>query len=236
MLYFAPRNKNHAKPFNIMGFDTITVNVNLATELGLEQAIVLTTLKGWHNFNRHNPSYVRGEYVWCLTSRKHLQETFPFLSDRIIRGTIEKLSEQGFITKCEKEGSKDFWLSLTQNGLALFEGGVVKVEKPVETKPKLTIEEKRAIFKEKCEPFVEKYGRQMVDAFVEYWTEANENRLRCEVKKAETGAFEISRRLANWASKEYNQPSQPAQPTRPKKEIWEELGITREQYLEMHKK
>lgn len=92
--------------------------------------------------------------------------------------------------------------------------------------------------KERCEPFVAQYGRQMVDAFVSYWGEANGNRLRCEIAKQKSGAFEISRRLATWASKEYNQPRKPVTPAsapsgRP---IWESLGMTREQYLKMQGK
>ena len=138
--------------------DTIAINTELATNIGLEQAIVLSTIRTWHNFNLHNPSYVRGEYVWCLTSKKHLRETLPFLSDRMIQTSIEKLSEQGLITKCEKDGSKDFWLSLTKNGIALFEGGEVAIVKPEPTKKAtLSVEEKRAILREKCEPFVEQY-------------------------------------------------------------------------------
>ena len=218
--------------------DTIAINTELATNIGLEQAIVLSTIRTWHNFNLHNPSYVRGEYVWCLTSKKHLRETLPFLSDRMIQTSIEKLSEQGLITKCEKDGSKDFWLSLTKNGIALFEGGEVAIVKPEPTKKAtLSVEEKRAILREKCEPYVAQYGRPMIEAFLNYWGEANGNEIRCEVAKRKSGAFEIARRLATWASKDYNQtPAQPAQPSRPKKEIWEELGITREQYIEMHKK
>ena len=78
----------------------------------------------------------------------------------------------------------------------------------------------------------------MVEAFIEYWGEANGKRLRWEVRKAETGAFEFAKRLANWASKDYNKPTVPVTPTpsKPKKNIWEGLGLTREQYLEMHKK
>lgn len=102
------------------------------------------------------------------------------------------------------------------------------------------LSEKRAKFREMCEPYVEKYGRTMINAFIDYWTEANGRRLRWEVKRAESGAFEISRRLATWAGKEYNKPSvqkpvsQP-KPQTPKRTPWEQMGLTEEQYRTIYK-
>ena len=100
--------------------------------------------------------------------------------------------------------------------------------------------EKRDKFREMCEPYVEKYGRTMINAFIDYWTEANGRRLRWEVKRAESGAFEISRRLATWASKEYNKPKATtpqrpvAQPRKPKKTPWEEMGLSYEDYVKLN--
>lgn len=103
------------------------------------------------------------------------------------------------------------------------------------------LSEKRAKFREMCEPYVEKYGLTMINAFIDYWTEANGRRLRWEVKRAESGAFEISRRLATWASKEYNKPSASTpqrpvvQPRKPKKTPWEEMGLSYEDYVKLNK-
>ena len=103
------------------------------------------------------------------------------------------------------------------------------------------LSEKRAKFREMCEPYVEKYGRTMINAFIDYWTEANGRRLRWEVKRAESGAFEISRRLATWAGKEYNKPTASApqrpvaQPQKPKKTPWEEMGLSYEDYVKLNK-
>lgn len=101
-------------------------------------------------------------------------------------------------------------------------------------KPK-TLDEKRAAFRAICDKYVEKYGQKMVDDFYLYWSEANGNKLKCEIAKQRSGAFEVGRRLATWASKDYNQtPAQPVvKPTT--KPIWETLGMTKEQYDEMHK-
>lgn len=97
--------------------------------------------------------------------------------------------------------------------------------------------EKRAKFAEVCEKYVPQYGRDMVDRFIHYWCEADGCRLRCEIAKQKSGCFEIGRRLATWANKPYNNPtttsyvtSESSQPQKPKKKIWEEMGLTKEQY------
>ena len=121
-------------------------------------------------------------------------------------------------------------------------GGVIKTITHNNTsdnnnKPKLSLEEKRKAFADKCEAYVPQYGRKMVDDFVRYWTEANGSKLKCEIARQRSGAFEISRRLATWAGKEYNKPSQPTpqRPVTPKsgKTPWEALGLTYEQYQEV---
>lgn len=107
-------------------------------------------------------------------------------------------------------------------------------------KPK-TLEEKRAAFRAICDRYVEKYGQKMVDDFYLYWSEANGNKLKCEIAKQRSGAFEVGRRLATWAGKDYNQTQKPTTPvtpqsTKPKKPIWVSLGITEEQFNALHKK
>ena len=232
LLYFALRNQNS----NRMSNDTLSFSVSLATTLGLEQSIVLSVLRTWHNYNKYSPTLVRNGYVWCPCSKKQLNEAMPFLSDRVIRSTIEKMTEQGILIM-EETMDKTHWLAFTPIGLQMFEGGNVTVAKPEPVPTKTySVEEKRQMLRDKCIPYIPQYGQAMIDAFVDYWGEADGNTLRCEFAKRKSGAFEIGRRLATWASNNYGNTPQPAQPTRPKKEIWEELGLTKEQYLEMHKK
>lgn len=99
------------------------------------------------------------------------------------------------------------------------------------------LKDKRRKFAECCEKYVPTYGRAMIDEFINYWSEANGSKLRCEIAKQKSGCFEISRRLATWASRNnFNGNSRPAhvQPTA-KKPIWEELGMTYEQYKSQFK-
>lgn len=237
-----------------MSCNTHSFNVGLAKKYGFGCAILLQHFYFWTEKNRYDKAMISGDSVWFYTSRKQMNETFPYLSEQNIRTCISKLIELGFIMTGEaliKSPYNTNVYSLTPVGLALFEDDEeqlvkltnvsVKTTNDIDSKKDsiLSIEEKRRILAERCEPYVAQYGRQMVDAFVAYWGEANGNSLRCEIAKRKSGAFEISRRLATWASKEYNQPSKPVQTQKPKpaqKPIWESLGMTREQYLEIHKK
>lgn len=49
-------------------------------------------------------------------------------------------------------------------------------------------------------PFVSKYGREMIRAFFEYWSELNKpgTKMRCEMQKT----WEVNLRLATWAKNE----------------------------------
>jgi len=74
-----------------------------------------------------------------------------------------------------------------------------KKEKSIKKEKKATIEERKEWLKKQLEPFLEKYGRQVLNEFYLYWTEPNEtgNKIRYESQKF----FDISRRLSTWASR-----------------------------------
>lgn len=237
-----------------MSCNTHSFNVGLAKKYGFGCAVLLQHFYFWTEKNRHDKDMVAGGFVWFYTSRRQMAETFPYLSEQNIRTCINKMLEAHLIMIGEdmiKAPYNTTVYALAPLGLALFEDEEDQLVKSTNqlaetTNSKdskkeslLSIEEKRRILAEKCEPYVAQYGRQMVDAFVSYWGEANGNRLRCEIAKQKSGAFEISRRLATWASKEYNQPRKPVTPpAQPRQErpIWESLGMTREQYLKMQGK
>jgi hypothetical protein len=59
------------------------------------------------------------------------------------------------------------------------------------------IKEKKQKFYDDCKPFLEKYPKEMLRKFYNYWTEMNKSgtKLRFELQQT----FEISKRLATWA-------------------------------------
>lgn len=66
---------------------------------------------------------------------------------------------------------------------------------------------RKELFKTALSPYVEMYGRDMLNAFFSYWTEPNKSgtKMRFELERT----WEISRRLNTWASREKINGKQP---------------------------
>lgn len=64
------------------------------------------------------------------------------------------------------------------------------------TPEKKTLEERTQVFYNALIPYVEKYDKEMIRAFYDYWSEPNRSKtkMRCETQPT----FDISRRLATW--------------------------------------
>lgn len=234
-----------------MRIEYVVVKTDLAGEVGLVESIILGHFHYWLNINSSDPSMFKDGRVWLFASRRAVQDALPFLSDKVIRGGIERLIEKGWVLKGEYSlsmTSKATWYSLSDMALSWFNGSQSPLALSANAsahkandikdnnKKEYTIEEKRAILREKCEPYVDKYGREMIEAFLNYWGQANGNLILCEIAKRKAGAFDLPRRLATWAQNNYGKPSGPkpqAQPkpkATPSRPIWEEMGLTYEQY------
>lgn len=71
---------------------------------------------------------------------------------------------------------------------------IIEVKKPVSSTP--TIEHRQRRFYESLVPFVEKYGREMVRDFYEYWTETTRSGAKMRFELQPT--WVVSKRLARW--------------------------------------
>lgn len=62
------------------------------------------------------------------------------------------------------------------------------------------INNRREAFKNELQPFLEQYGKEKLNAFYRYWTEANrtQTKMRFEFEKT----WELNLRLANWKEKQ----------------------------------
>ena len=60
----------------------------------------------------------------------------------------------------------------------------------------ITIKDRKSRFAESLKPFLELYGKDMLNDFYEYWTEHGDNdrKMRFEKKKS----FDVSKRLVRW--------------------------------------
>ena len=63
---------------------------------------------------------------------------------------------------------------------------------------KKTLEERKKEFGEKLIPYVEKYGKEMIRDFFNYWSEHNEDGKLMAFEKTKTRTFSIPNRLITW--------------------------------------
>ena len=79
-----------------------------------------------------------------------------------------------------------------------------------------SVEDKRkkreVLFRNECMGFAGEFGREMVERFIEYWTEPTPNRAKMRFELERT--WDTHRRMLTWSRKSYNQPSVQAEPQR----------------------
>ena len=90
-------------------------------------------------------------------------------------------------------------------------------------------EEREQAFREQADKFIPEYGRKMIDAFCDYWTEFGGKKMRLEKEKT----WELKRRLKNWKRNDEERKARyqrTAAPTTPDnsldaKEVLKNLGL-----------
>lgn len=78
--------------------------------------------------------------------------------------------------------------------------------------PALKIEERKISFGKSLQEFKDKYPRDMLTAFYNYWTESNRTKTKMKFELEKT--FETNLRLATWASRDKNFKPEPKTPER----------------------
>lgn len=243
--------------------NTHSFNVQLASEIGLEECIILQHFYYWHKINCENENMIMDNSVWFFTSRKNIQSVFPYLSEQKIKTCISKLLEGEYIKKTNNPNRmvKTNWYALTDKSLAIFgdnsqrlvkttndwlkqptnnsnniynnniketttyssskekrfsltpqepyqstegdtpsllnnqkinpNGSETRCSAPTTTASR---EEREQAFREQADKFIPEYGRKMIDAFCDYWTEFGGKKMRFEKEKT----WELKRRLQTW--------------------------------------
>ena len=245
--------------------NTHSFNVQLATEIGLEECIILQHFYYWHKINCENENMVIDDKVWFFTSRRNIQSVFPYLSEQKIKTCLLRLEEKGYILKENKNANKIVkanWYALTEKSLAIFGEinqplvkttndwlkqptnnsnnniynniketnsiNTISKEKRFSLTPQMSNqssegdtpsllnnqkinpngsetrgsaptttagrEEREQAFREQADKFIPEYGRKMIDAFCDYWTEFGGKKMRFEKEKT----WELKRRLQTW--------------------------------------
>ena len=244
--------------------NTHSFNVQLASEIGLEECIILQHFYYWHKINCENENMIMDNSVWFFTSRKNIQSVFPYLSEQKIKTCISKLLEGEYIKKTNNPNRmvKTNWYALTDKSLAIFgdnsqrlvkttndwlkqptnnsnniynnnniketttyssskekrfsltpqepyqstegdtpsllnnqkinpNGSETRCSAPTTTASR---EEREQAFRGQADKFIPEYGRKMIDAFCDYWTEFGGKKMRFEKEKT----WELKRRLQTW--------------------------------------
>lgn len=100
-----------------------TFNVQLASDIGLNQAILLQHLYYWHQINEGKEHNIIDDRVWTYNTSKGFAKVFPYLTERQVSYALTKLEETGYVitgnyNKAAFDQTK--WYSLEDKALELF--------------------------------------------------------------------------------------------------------------------
>lgn len=130
--------------------------------------------------------------------------------DKVIANRIN--GKNGGLKRIENEIIKENSLEATLEPplKPTLEAKLIEDNKVNETN-KNNIDERKLKFASTLEPFLKKYGREMLNAFYKYWTEPNKSntKFRQEGEKF----WDLSKRLATWHSKQKVEPIRNPEPT-----------------------
>ena len=99
-------------------------DVEIATEYGVNAAIILEHLNFWIAKNEANENNFHDGYYWTYNSIKAFNTLMPYLSERKIREAINKLSDDGIIITGNFNKSaydRTMWYAITQKGKSILQ-------------------------------------------------------------------------------------------------------------------
>lgn len=95
-------------------------NVELATKLGVEKAVIIHNMYFWINHNAKNNKNVYDSSVWTYNSASAFGKLFPYIKDRTISRYLLELERDGYIKTGNYSDNifdKTKWYSFTDNFL-----------------------------------------------------------------------------------------------------------------------
>lgn len=95
-------------------------NVELATKLGVEKAVIIHNMYYWINHNAKNNKNVYDSSVWTYNSASAFGKLFPYIKDRTISRYLLELERDGYIKTgnfSDNIFDKTKWYSFTDNFL-----------------------------------------------------------------------------------------------------------------------
>lgn len=111
-------------------------DINIAAEYGIHVAILLKNLHFWIVKNRANEKHYHEGKYWTYNSQKAFSELFPYLTERQVKYTIEKMKKDELIIVGnfnENPYDKTSWYALTDKAFELLGDEQKNGEKPENT-------------------------------------------------------------------------------------------------------
>lgn len=181
-------------------------------------------IRDWYNFKFANPSKVKAVHsdmycylvdLWNRLGQKSqfglptsvAMESLGIGSYNTYKKTLNDLIEFGFIriVADSKNQHQSKIIALSKNDKAtdkaLDEATIKASDKPTDTiieqKNKGTIEERKNYFAQSLQPYLDIYGKEMLNEFYLYWTEPNQQNTKMKFELERTWSLE--RRLNTWS-------------------------------------
>lgn len=132
----------------------------------------------------------RGSFV----TGRHVLASELGLSVSKVRTSLDKLMKTGELRVIENKALVGTIFEVVNYNSYQFEPEVKTVGK--------TIQQREVAFRDSLVPYVDKYGKTMIRAFFEYWTESKTNgkKMRFELQKV----FDVKKRLVTWSKNNFN--------------------------------
>ena len=112
--------------------------------------------------------------------------------------TKESFNKYTIITIC----NYDNYQNITTTEPTTEPTQIIKVKKVNKKKVIINIEQAQENLKKELEHFIPTYGKEMLNAFYIYWSEANTEKTKCKYQMQAT--WETNKRLATWNRNNFN--------------------------------
>lgn len=115
---------------NSSNYETHSFNVELATKIGLEDAIILSYFFHWCRANADNEDMYKDGNIWVYISRRRMCDTYKYLTENKIRSAIKRLTDDGYIIISnynKMKLDKTNWYALTDKAYQLFNTSLDKI-------------------------------------------------------------------------------------------------------------
>lgn len=106
-------------------------DIDIATEYGVTEAILLNNLWFWVKKNEANEAHFHDGSYWTYSSVKAMVALHPYLSEKKIRNALNHLKDEGVILTGNYNKSpydRTAWYAFTEKGISIMPKGQMKVD------------------------------------------------------------------------------------------------------------